>query len=44
MFEAARLGLLFEILEALGHAVKAEAVQQIEGGMSEHGGSVLQWK
>jgi hypothetical protein len=44
MFEASRFGVAFKILEALGHAVKAEAVQQIEGGMSEHGGSVLQWK
>jgi|SRR6476619_6470735 len=36
MFEASRFGLIFEILEALGHAVKAKAVQEIEGGMSEH--------
>ena len=39
MFEAVRLGLCVEILEALGHAVEAEAVQQVEGGMGEHGGS-----
>src|SRR5580700_6270346 len=37
MFEASRFGLISEILEALGHAVEAEAVQEIEGGMSEHG-------
>ena len=38
VLEAARLGLGFEVLEAFGHAVKAEAWQQVEGGMGEHAG------
>jgi len=36
VFEAARLGFLFEVLEPLGHAVKAERVQLFECRMSEH--------
>ena len=42
MFEAARLGFVFEVLEPLGHAVKAERVQLFECRMSEHGIS-SQW-
>ena len=38
MLEGLGLGLGFEILEALGHAVKAEGGEQVEGGMGEHGG------
>jgi hypothetical protein len=37
MLEAAGLGGLFERLEAFGHAVQAEVVQQIEGRMGQHG-------
>ena len=36
MIEAARLGFVFEFLEPLGHAVKAESVQLFECRMSEH--------
>jgi hypothetical protein len=38
VFETARFGLAGEVLEALGHAVKAEAMQQIEGWMGQHAG------
>ena len=44
MFEAARFGLGIEILEALGHAVQAEVVQQVEGGMGRAWWISFQWK
>ena len=43
MLEAVGLGRVFERLEALGHAVQAELVQEIEGRVGEHA-SLLQWK
>jgi hypothetical protein len=42
VIEAARLGLLFKILEPLGHAVEAERVQPVERRIDEHG-SFPQW-
>ena len=36
MFKAGRLGLVFQFLESFGQAVKAECVQMVERGMSEH--------
>ena len=38
VFEATRFGLGIKVLEAFGHAVKTEAMQQIEGGMDQHAG------
>ena len=38
------LGLGVEVLHGLGHAVQAEFVQQVEGGVSEHVWDLLQWK
>ena len=38
VFEAARFGLGIEVLEAFGHTVETEAMQQVEGGMGEHAG------
>ena len=40
VIEAARLGLVFEVLEPLGEAVEAERVQLVERGMGEHGKSL----
>jgi hypothetical protein len=37
VIEAAGFGLVFEFLESLGQAVKAERVQLVECGMGEHG-------
>ena len=37
VIEAARLGLVLQLLEAFGQAVEAERVQLVEGRMSEHG-------
>ena len=42
MIEAARFGFVFEFLEPFGQAVKAEGVQLVERGVSEHGTS-SQW-
>ena len=42
MIEAAGFGFVFEFLESFGQAVKAEGVQLIERGVSEHGIS-SQW-
>ena len=42
VFEAARLGFVFEFLEPLGEAMKAERVQLFECRMGEHGVS-FQW-
>ena len=39
VIETACLGLRHEIAEALGHAVKAERQQLVEGGVGEHGSS-----
>ncbi len=36
MLEAARLGLVFEVLEPLCQSMEAERVKLVEGGMSEH--------
>ena len=36
MLEAAGLRLGGEVLEAFGHAVKAEFIQHVEGGMCQH--------
>jgi hypothetical protein len=38
MFEAARFRLGIEVLEAFGHTVETEAMQQVEGGMGQHAG------
>jgi hypothetical protein len=38
VLEAARFGLGIEVLEAFGHTVKTEAMQQVEGGMGQHAG------
>ena len=37
VIEAARLGVVLQVLEAFGQAVKAKRVQLVEGRMSEHG-------
>ena len=37
MIEAARLGVVLQVLEAFGQAVEAERVQLVERRMSEHG-------
>ena len=37
VFEAARLGLVLQFLEAFGQAVETERIQLVERGMSEHG-------
>jgi hypothetical protein len=44
MFEGARLRGLFERLEAFGHAVQAEVMQQIERRMGQHWIISFQWK
>ncbi len=36
MIEAARLGVVLQVLEAFGHAVKTKRVQFVESRMSEH--------
>ena len=36
MRQGARLGVRLQCLVALRHAVQAEAMQEIEGGMGEH--------
>ena len=37
VIEAARLGVVLQVLEAFGQAVEAERVQLVERRMSEHG-------
>jgi hypothetical protein len=32
-----------KLAEGLGHALEAKAVQLVEGGMGQHGCSLLQW-
>ena len=44
MGQGARLGVRLQRLVALRHAVEAEAVQEIEGGMGEHRSISCQWK
>ncbi len=43
VFQTGGFGLSTKFREALGHAMEAEGVEQIEGGMGEHV-IVLQWK
>ncbi|MGC0393673.1 hypothetical protein [Bradyrhizobium sp. USDA 241] len=44
MFEAACFGLGIKLLEAFGHAVETEILQQVERGMGQHAGFSFQWK
>jgi hypothetical protein len=44
MFEAARFGLGIEVLEAFGHAVETEILQQVKRGVGQHAGFSFQWK
>jgi hypothetical protein len=37
VIEAARLGVVLQVLEAFGHAVKTKRVRLVESRMSEHG-------
>jgi hypothetical protein len=43
MLQSPGLGLGFQVVEGLGHAVQAEAGEKVEGRMDQHGGSP-QWK
>jgi hypothetical protein len=38
VFEATRFGLGIEVLEAFGHTVETEAMQQVKGRMGQHAG------
>jgi hypothetical protein len=44
MRQRARLGVRLQRLVTLRHAVEAEAVQEIEGGMGQHRSVSCQWK
>ena len=41
MFEGSGFGLRIEVLEAFGHAMKAEFAKHVEGGLGQHGRYLL---